>query len=58
MTMALNIVAVIMLTVVPYIRPCSHGGFKLFCTCGMKHAAQQHATVKAPEKKGAAPSPC
>lgn len=40
MKCALNIVAVALLTVVPYLRPCGHGGFKLFCDCGTDAAVE------------------
>ena len=40
MTTALNIFAVILLSVLPYVRPCPHGGFKLWCSCDKAEAAK------------------
>ncbi|MCB9893550.1 MAG: hypothetical protein H6839_03780 [Planctomycetes bacterium] len=40
MAFATNILAIIMLLVVPYVRPCAHGEFKLFCDCGTEAAPE------------------
>ena len=39
MAFATNIVAILVLIVVPYLRPCGHGEFKLFCDCGTEAAS-------------------
>ncbi len=40
MATLLSLIAVALLSVVPYVRPCSCGDFTLFCACAVERAAQ------------------
>jgi hypothetical protein len=55
MTTALNIFAVILLSVLPYVRPCPHGGFKLWCSCDKAESAK---TDEIAQKQGDDTAPC